>query len=151
MPIYTSSWFRPLPPGFVRVGISRGVPRGTKKGYFRIRALEPGSWFKSVTPQKYLDLYGEILAKLDPDDVVKALLHCGQNPVMVCYESPADVNAGAKWCHRHLAAKWLEDTTGIKVEEVDFPTLKRFGFLHTHGIADPAYQRIPKEQPALSL
>jgi hypothetical protein len=151
MPIYTASWFTRLPPGFVRVGISRSVPRGQKKGYYRIRALEPGSWFKSVTPEKYLGLYAEILGKLDPNDAVEALYHCGENPVMLCYESPSDIQAGVKWCHRHLAAQWLEDCLGIKVEEVGHPALDRFAFLRGRGIADPYYQRAPKAQEELSL
>jgi hypothetical protein len=44
------SWFVPLPPDHVRVGISRGVPRGTRAGYRRFTALNPGPWFNSVTP-----------------------------------------------------------------------------------------------------
>jgi hypothetical protein len=151
MPIYTASWFTRFPPGFTRVGISRGVPRKTTKGYYRIRVLEPGPWFKSVTPEKYLELYGQILSKLDPQEVADALFHCGENPVMLCYESPADVRAGTKWCHRHLAAKWLEDTLGIKVEEVGHPDLDRFAFLRKLGIDEPKYERKPKIQPDLLM
>lgn len=31
--IFTASWFTPLPTGHLRVGISRGVPRGLPAGY----------------------------------------------------------------------------------------------------------------------
>ena len=55
--IMTASWFAKLPVGAVPVGVSRGVPRG-KNGYHRLRELEPGPWFKSVTAERYLTLYG---------------------------------------------------------------------------------------------
>jgi hypothetical protein len=138
--IYTASWFTKLPEGFTRVGISRGSPRGAKKGYHKIMALAPGPWFKSVTPDKYLELYSAVLAKLDPQETADALHHCGENPVMLCFESAADVHAGRKWCHRHLAAKWLEDKLGITIEEVGHPELDRFAFLRARGINLPQFR-----------
>ena len=52
--IKTASWFQPLPPGHVKIGISRSVPRNERPGYRRLRALEPGPWFNSVAPDEYL-------------------------------------------------------------------------------------------------
>jgi hypothetical protein len=40
--VFTSSWFTPLPPDHVRIGISRGTPRGVVAGY-RTRRLTRSS------------------------------------------------------------------------------------------------------------
>ena len=48
---------------------------------------------------------------------------------MLCWEAAHDCHAGSKWCHRHLAAQWLEDRLGIEVQEVGFPNLDRFAYL----------------------
>ena len=121
----TSCWFTPKPAGHIGIGISRGVP----KGYEHLptyRALAPGSWFNSCpTPQAYADLYAEILAKLDPHQVVldlQRLADCcilGETtvrpePVLLCYEHPTS----AAWCHRALVSAWLHDTLGLIVPEL---------------------------------
>src|SRR5690348_16357022 len=115
--IMTASWFTKLPPGAKQVGISRGVPRG-KTGYQRLQKLEPGPWFKSVSPDRFLSLYGQILAGLDPSDVRDRSFGFGAIPVLLCWEQAHDCGAGKVWCHRHLAAQWLEDRLGIEVQEV---------------------------------
>jgi hypothetical protein len=71
--IMTASWFAKLPAGTTPVGISRGVPR-EKSGYHRLRDLEPGPWFKSVSPDQYLTRYGQILHALDPNAIRYQLL-----------------------------------------------------------------------------
>ena len=48
MKLFTSSWFAALPLTFVRVGVSRSVPRNIGAGYRRIRLLEPGPWLDAV-------------------------------------------------------------------------------------------------------
>ena len=58
--IMTASWFAKLPAGAIPVGVSRGVPRG-KSGYQRLRELEPGTWFNTVSPEQYLVRYGGTL------------------------------------------------------------------------------------------
>jgi hypothetical protein len=138
--IMTASWSARLPAKVVRVGISRCVPRG-QAGYQRLRELEPGSWFKSVSPQRYLALYGEILARLDPEEVRDRLFGLGDIPVMLCWEKAQDCDAGKVWCHRHLAAQWLEDRLGIQVHEVGFPDLDRFAYLRSLGIPVPSYRQ----------
>jgi hypothetical protein len=100
-----------------------------------------GKWFKSVSPPEYLDLYNAILAKLDPKRVVADLEALGPNPTMLCFEAAKDIEAGNCYCHRHLAAKWLEDTIGIKVEEVGHPDLPRFRYLNKEHVAAPSYAR----------
>jgi hypothetical protein len=76
MTIYTAHWqLKQWPQGHTRVSISRGSPRWLPAGSYKTyRALAPGKWFDSVSPQEYLDLYNaEILGKLDPRRVVEEL------------------------------------------------------------------------------
>jgi hypothetical protein len=142
MLIKTASWFVKLPADHVQVGVSRRVPRGMPTGYKRCRSLEPGSWFHSVSIREYLERYGAILAALDPRRVVDELIAIGGGrvPVMLCYESAVGVREGKLWCHRHLAAQWLEDRLGIKVEEFGHPNLDRFTKLRLNGIKPPNYK-----------
>lgn len=37
----------------------------------------------------------------------------GKDTALCCYEKPSD------FCHRHILTKWLEEQTGIKVEEFE--------------------------------
>ncbi len=139
MPIMTSSWSAKLPPGAIAVGISRGVPRA-RSSYKRLLALQPGPWFGSVGPREYLDRYNMILADLDPRRIADELLAFGETSVMLCYESAHDIDDGCKWCHRHIAAQWLEDRLGIEVTEVSYPSLDRFAFLRKAGLTPPDYR-----------
>jgi hypothetical protein len=108
-----------LPPGFARIGISRGLPRGLPGGYRRYPRLAPGAWFKSepdprVWARRYFD---EILAKLDPARVVRELMEMvpGQVPVLLCFEPPPP---DPRFCHRALVSAWLHDTLGLQVFEL---------------------------------
>jgi hypothetical protein len=138
--IMTASWFAKLPTRAVPVGLSRGVPRG-KSGYQRLRELEPGPWFKSVPPERYLMLYEQILDRLDPSAIRERLLGYGDIPVMLCWEAAHDCQSGDKWCHRHIVAQWLEDCLGIEVQEVGFPNLDRFAYLRSLGLPAPRYRK----------
>jgi hypothetical protein len=144
--IITASWFAKLPAGVAPVGISRGVPRG-KSGYQRLRELEPGPWFKSVAPERYLTLYGQILDRLDPGAIRDRLLGYGDNPVMLCWEPAHECHDGSKWCHRHLAAQWLEDRLCIEVPEIGFPKFDRFAYLRKLGIPIPSYRAPTRSAP----
>ena len=42
-----------------------------------------------------------------------SFMSCGKDAALCCYEKPSD------FCHRHIVAKWLEEQTGIKVEEFE--------------------------------
>jgi hypothetical protein len=138
--IYTASWSVRLPVGATAVGISRGVPRG-RSGFRRLRELEPGPWFHSVDPHTYLRRYTEILSRLDPAAIRDQLLAFGGTPVMLCYEHADDIQSGSKWCHRHLAAQWLEDALNITVPELGHPRLDRFAYLRALGIEPPRFPR----------
>jgi hypothetical protein len=150
MTIWTASWAAKLPIGHTRVRISRGGPRWLPAGSYKsYSAFFPGKWFKSVSPPEYLDLYNAILAKLDPRRVVDELEAFGPNPTMLCFESAKGIEAGICYCHRRLAAQWLEDSLGIKVEEVGHPDLPRFRYLQGKHFAPSYVRREPVEQLCL--
>jgi len=91
------------------------MPRG--KSYPRYWPLAPGKWFNSVSIEDYIPLYfSEILRPLDPQKVHDDLhsLAGGAVPILLCFESPGE------FCHRRLAADWLESGLGIKIPEVRF-------------------------------
>jgi hypothetical protein len=98
---------------------------------------------------EYLDLYNAILAKLDPRRVVDELEAFGPTPTMLCFESAKGIEAGICYCHRHLAAQWLEDSLGIKVEEVGHPDLPRFRYLRGKHFVPSYVRREPVEQLCL--
>jgi hypothetical protein len=137
-----SSWSTKLPAGHTRVRISRGGPRWLPAGSYKsYSAFFPGKWFKSVSSLEYLDLYNAMLTKLDSKRVVDELEALAPNPTMLCFESAKDIEAGICYCHRHLAAQWLEDSLGIKVEEVGHPDLPRFRYLRGQHLTAPSYAR----------
>lgn len=119
MTIKTSSWFDQLPADHVRIGISRGRPRGMAAGYRTFTRLAPGAWFNSVSVEEYDRRYrAEILGPLDAAVVARQLTDIARGGVAVilCYERP---NTG-KWCHRALVAEWLFNALGIVVPEFGF-------------------------------
>jgi hypothetical protein len=124
---------------------NRGLPRHTsaRGGYRRLRSLEPGPWFNSVTPARYLELYREILDRLDPAEIYDRLIAFGDVPVMLCWEAASDCHSGKTWCHRHLIAQWLEDRLGIEVTEVGYPKLDRSAFLRKAGLPPSDYRDGP--------
>ena len=71
--------------------------------------------------EEYLRLYDQILAKQDARQVVKQIemLSGGQDVALCCYEKPGD------FCHRHILAKWITDSTGIEVKEFGLEERKR--------------------------
>lgn len=93
------------------VCISRYAPKATS--YLQYPALAPGKWFRSAQIPEYVPLYMEILAQLDPQQVLDDLLQLtdGVEPILLCYESPGT------FCHRFLAGGWLTKTLGITVDE----------------------------------
>ena len=52
--------------------------------------------------------YSKVLNKLDPHKVYKDL----QNMTLLCYEKYGS------FCHRHIVAHWVEQSTGFKVKEL---------------------------------
>ena len=82
------------------------------------KPLAPGSWFNSVPEDVYRTLYFDQLAKLDARGVLADLtgLAAGAEPVLLCYERPPFT--ADNWCHRRMAASWLEQALGIDVPEL---------------------------------
>ena len=115
----TGAWSTPLGPEYIRIGISRGVPRNMPAGFKMYRKLAPGPWFNSVTPEEYGRLYrAEVLERLDPRVVAGELtaLARGRIPVLVCFEK---AGTGA-WCHRAMAAAWLAEGLGQAMPEIGY-------------------------------
>jgi hypothetical protein len=118
---FTASWFTQLPATFVRVGISRGVPRRTS-GYRMYSKLAPGSYFKSASAGEYRERYMSGLAVLDAETVL-AEIHAlcdGRTPVLVCFEPQGPDDA---WCHRGFVSAWFHDTLGLEVYEYGYESL----------------------------
>jgi len=64
-----------------------------------------------ISPEEYERQYRAVtLSRLVPEEVVLSL----EGRVMVCYEKPED------FCHRHIVAQWLQETTGTVVTELQF-------------------------------
>lgn len=114
--VYTSSWFTPLPADMVRIGVSRGPPRG-QRGYRLMRELAPGKWFQSASERTYIELYRAQLAELDPISVYRRMLvisSAAPRIALLCFEP---VDEADQWCHRSLLATWLSAGLGIAVRE----------------------------------
>lgn len=138
MTIATSSWFVRLDPEqYVRIGISRGVPRGQAAGFRKYPRLNPGPWFSSVSDDEYrARYYAEVLAPLDPAQVVADLeaIADGKIAALLCWEPPTP---GNPWCHRALVSEWLFDTLGIEVFEVG---QERYGCGRHHPKLAPQFR-----------
>lgn len=116
--LVTASWFTPLPLGLVRVGISRGMPRGMPAGYRMYRKLAPGPWFKSVDESEYQRRYfKEVLGQLDPVAVIAELqaLTDGAPAALCCFERANDDH----FCHRAFVSAWLHEELGLSVREFE--------------------------------
>lgn len=103
------------------IAISVGVP-GWYKGK-RFNALAP-TWEMvkgynegKLTERQYTNRYNKILAGLDPKFVLKSL---PSGSILLCWENPGE------FCHRRLAAKWIEKETGIVVPELSEKRLEEF-------------------------
>lgn len=123
--IVTASWYTILPADFVRVGISRGAPRGHPAGYRRYTPLCPGAWFNSVPDEEYVRRYdAEILARLDSSQVVRDLqrISAGAPIALLCFERPQTDDG---WCHRSLVAKWIGSSLGRTVPERGYELMRQ--------------------------
>lgn len=132
MDIKTSHWFQAVPADHIKIGVSRGVPRGQPAGYRRYKDFNPGPWFNSVDTKTYFELYtSEILGLLNAGQVVADLekLAGGKTPVLVCYEKPATAITESYWCHRGLISAWFKLELGLDVPELGHET-KGVGWAH---------------------
>ena len=116
MIIYTSYWSqlkKVVANDLTPVSVSRGMPRYYKGEQFEglfptwpmiknTLKLDDSAW-----EAKYLQ---DNLDTLDPAEIAKQL----EGKVLLCWETPD------KFCHRQCVARWLEQVTGVKVQELKF-------------------------------
>lgn len=96
------------------VATSQGIPKWFRGRVYK--ALAPHRWMLKIGANgdpkeeaRFRTLYYEkILALLDVHHVVADL---GENALLLCWEDPDS------YCHRRLAAEWIERETGIVVPE----------------------------------
>ena len=105
----------PKDKGYRYVSIARFNKFWTGETYSKL--FPPAEIIKIENEKLYTKLYFEkVLNKLDTKQVYAEL---GENAVLLCYESWADIKARKTFCHRRIVAKWLTENLGIKVAELE--------------------------------
>ena len=69
---------------------------------------------KYRTDERYTHRYiNEVLGKIDANNIIEQIssIARGSDVALCCYEKPNE------FCHRHLVAKWIQEHTGMEVEE----------------------------------
>ena len=115
----TASFIAYKGPG--RVCIARWAPRGTPAGFRIYKLLAPRRDMLKLECEPYRRIYFEdILGKLDPQQVSDDLheLAGDAEPVLLCWEKQADIEAGKTYCHRHMVAEWFKAHLDIDVPEI---------------------------------
>ena len=128
--IFTASWRTNFDPNaYAAISISRSAPRG-RRGYRVYPALAPGPWFRETGGvEAWVARYErEVLSVLDAEAVVEDLAEMagGRAAVLLCWEPPPP---NPDWCHRALVSRWLFETAGWVVPELDH---EGFGFGRKH-------------------
>jgi hypothetical protein len=72
-----------------------------------------------VPEAEYRKRYAKQLAALDSRETYDALVALAgdDEPVLLCWERKADLEAGRVFCHRRIVAEWLGTTLGVDVPE----------------------------------
>ena len=114
--------------GYALVSIAKVAPWFIAKDLtlYDCDALKPTDEILELKdePEKYELLYRkEVLGKTSGIKIFHFLYGIAHQEfsskvVLMCYESPE------KFCHRHIVAKWIEETIGNKVAEVDIRGFK---------------------------
>ena len=109
--IFTSYFGRlkQFPPSLEPIAICAGPPRWYKGRV--MSCLAPTRPMIKMGPAQYIPLYEGILARLNPEDVLKEI---GNNAILLCWESSGE------FCHRRMVARWLEENCDIEVPELMF-------------------------------
>jgi uncharacterized protein YeaO (DUF488 family) len=103
------------------------VPSNSSDIIFEYKALAP-NWRlwdnfkkKKISEKKFIIEYQSMLNELNSKHVIEHLnfLTGGLEPILMCN------CAKTKFCHRHLVADWLENETGIIINELNFPEYSR--------------------------
>lgn len=111
----TASYFTSKSPG--RIGISLGIPKGFESLPTYLPLAPTSAILHIEDEEQYERRYLALLRGLDARKVerdLKALVP-GHEPVLCCWEKPPFTEAN--WCHRRMAAAWLEKQLGIRVPE----------------------------------
>lgn len=119
MDIYTSYFanIRNLPRNCEPISIARYRPDWLPE-IKQFLPLAPTPDMLNLPEPEYTAKYREIVMNLNADVVHQLLkqLAKGKVPVLCCYEPPGE------FCHRHLAAKWLNWAQGLTVTEFTVKT-----------------------------
>ena len=106
--------------GLTPVGISGKIPDGFMGS--RYQQLAPKyDWWKQwhdehMSNDWFVEKYYEtVLNQLNPALVLSDLQKIGKDIVLLCYETPE------KFCHRHLAAEWLNKKLNLNICEFKLP------------------------------
>ena len=102
-------------------------PSNSSDIMFEYKALAPNFRLldnfkrKKITEEKFIIEYKDMLSELDANSVLEHinLLTAGIEPILMCK------CAKTKFCHRHLVAEWLENNTGIIINELNYPDYNR--------------------------
>ena len=92
-----------------------------------IKELAPTEYILSLKdrPEEYEEMYkAEVLERADINRILYNILVCAgrdgkDKAVLMCYEAPN------KFCHRHIVAKWINESIGREVKEVDICLLNQ--------------------------
>jgi hypothetical protein len=83
------------------------------------RPLQPGSWFRDLSPNEFTARYqADVLGPLNAAIVVDELMALAgprRIPALLCFEPP---DPRSPWCHRGLVSAWLHDELGLEVFEL---------------------------------
>jgi len=82
------------------------------------KALAPDRSLLHLEQDEYRKRFlREVLAPLNPNQVVNDLRKLAGNfePVLLCFEKPPFT--ATNWCHRRMVAEWLLETLGLDVPE----------------------------------
>lgn len=123
MKIYTGSYSNCKSGNLVSISADKGKSAGYDGKYYLKLAPEKTFWRQwknniGIISEKennnfYMENYYEkVLKDLDAEIVYEELQAYGDNIILLCYEESDE------FCHRHLAAAWLEYELGININEV---------------------------------
>ncbi len=100
--------------GIVPICIARGIPKFYRGAVEQ--SVAPYGWMlkDGITREEYIDAYKhKVLTNINPIEFLKKCeeISKGKDVALLCYEKPSD------FCHRHLLAEWLENETGVEIQE----------------------------------
>lgn len=83
--------------------------------------------------------YQQVLANLQPEEVMKELETFGNNVILLCYED------NTQFCHRQLVATWLERNLHMEVPEIAIDKQANITILERNQKYVIAFQKVMDE------